>query len=76
MSLLIVHFIMLAALKNASSCARIDAIQESACWKFSPRWQFPFLSFHHHSSQYPVNPRLVSRPFGLEPVHHFAIHAQ
>ena len=36
----------------------------------------PFLSFHHDSSQYPVDSRLIARTFGLEPVHYFNIHAQ
>ena len=36
----------------------------------------PLLPFHHDSSQDPVHPRLVARAFGLEPVHHFHIHAQ
>ena len=36
----------------------------------------PFLTLHHDSSQYPVDSRLVTRTFGLEPVNHFDIHAQ
>ena len=36
----------------------------------------PLLPFHHDSSQYPVDSRLIARAFGLEPVHHFNIHAQ
>jgi len=34
------------------------------------------LPLHHDSSQDPVDSRLVPRAFGLEPVHHFHIHAQ
>src|SRR5262245_35116590 len=40
---------------------------------FLPR---PLLTLHHHSPQYPVDARLVTRPLRLEPVHHFGIHAQ
>src|SRR5215469_12049876 len=36
----------------------------------------PLLTLHHDSPQYPVDARLVTRSFGLEPVHHFGIHAQ
>jgi hypothetical protein len=35
----------------------------------------PPLTLRHHSSQDPVDPRLVTRAFGLEPIHHFDIHA-
>ncbi len=33
-------------------------------------------SILHHASQDPVDPRLVARAFGFEPLHHFTIHAQ
>ena len=36
----------------------------------------PLLILHHDSSQDPVDSRLVTRTFGLEPVNHFPIHAQ
>jgi hypothetical protein len=36
----------------------------------------PLLTLHHYSSQYPVDSRLVTRTFGLEPVEHLGIHAQ
>jgi hypothetical protein len=36
----------------------------------------PLLTLHHHSSQYPVDSRLVTRTLGLQPVDHFGIHAQ
>jgi hypothetical protein len=36
----------------------------------------PVLTLHHHSSQYPVDPRLVARATGFEPIHHFDIHTQ
>jgi hypothetical protein len=36
----------------------------------------PLLTLDHDSSQDPVDSRLVTRTFGLEPVDHFGIHAQ
>ena len=36
----------------------------------------PLLAFLDYSSQYAVDARLVAPAFGLEPVHHFIVHAQ
>jgi hypothetical protein len=45
-------------------------------WESIPSLPCPLLTLHHDSSQDPVDSRLVTRTFGLEPVDHFGIHAQ
>ena len=63
-------------LKRKSTLIEKLIFQSFLSARSAPLSRHPLLPFHHDSSQYPVNSRLVTRTFGLEPVHHFNIHAQ